>query len=174
MTQAAEPVQTRRQMKYLSVHDLVWLNATITGETQPFNYVALEEAMAAQYSYGESRDVPRQAANLLDTLVNKAPFQCGNVRTGFIATAAFLSANGYALKVGDDEAARILRAVHDRATSPWNAVGALSEPADIGLRPGATLRALITHLLNTRTDALRQLAPCDEAGPAGAVNAAAR
>src|SRR5438105_9699553 len=93
-----------RMMQYLSVHDLVWINGTIMGTTVDFDYQRLEAAMAAQYSYGVSTNTPEQAANLLEAMVAKKPFDYGNLRTGFVATAAFLDANGYALKPGDSNA----------------------------------------------------------------------
>ena len=47
-----------REMQYLSVYDIVWINTTLAGRALPFDYVNLEEAMAAQYSYGVSTNVP--------------------------------------------------------------------------------------------------------------------
>lgn len=149
-------------MHYLSVHDLVWINTTVTGKTLRFDYVRLEEAMAAQYAYGDSRNVPAQAANLLATLLFKPPFEYGNRRTAFLAVAAFLNANGHALQVGDEEAAAIFRRVAARELLPDQAIAALSAPADIGLRPGVTLRQLVAHLCNEHADALKRLAEGDE------------
>src|SRR5262245_29666886 len=87
---------------YLSVHDLVCINTTVTGQTLSFDYETLEQAMAAQYSYGDSRNIPVQAANLLSTLISREPFEYGNLRTAFVATAAFLNANGHRIKVEDE------------------------------------------------------------------------
>ncbi len=151
-----------RSMQYLSVHDIVWINSTLMGSSLKFDYVTLEEAMAAQYSYGESKNIPVQAANLLHMLVNKRPFQRGNMRTGFIAVAAFLNGNGYALKVDDAEAARILRALADRQTDALDAVTSLAEPANIGLRPGVSLRTVVTHIFNAHTEAIKMLTAGDE------------
>src|SRR5438477_10114142 len=103
---------------YLSVHDLVWINTTVTGLTLSFDFETLEQAMAAQYSYGDSRDVPGQAANLLHILVEKRPFEYGNTRTAFVAVAAFLGANGYPLQVDDAQMADLIGAVAaDRSTA---------------------------------------------------------
>jgi len=152
----------RIMMQYLSVHDLVWINTTLVGKPLPFDYQRLEEAMAAQYSYGKSTNVPLQAANLLDILVSKRPFAYGNRRTGFCAVTAFLNANGYALKVGDEEAARIMFDLLSGQISALQAIELLSEPAPIGLRPGATLRSLLTHIFNAHADAIQRLREGDE------------
>jgi prophage maintenance system killer protein len=149
-------------MHYLSVHDLVWINNTVAGRTLAFNYETLEAAMAAQYGYGDSTNVPVQAANLLSTLALDKPFELGNRRTAFIATAAFLNANGYALKVDDATADGIIRDVASGSLTGIQAIEALAEPAQIGLRPGATLRALVTHLFNEHAAALKHLAEGDE------------
>lgn len=149
-------------MHYLSVHDLVWINTTLVGKTLTFDYRPLEEAMAAQYSYGESKNVPLQAANLLDTLVTKKPFAYGNRRTGFLAVAAFLNANGYALQVDDAQAAEIVRSLAEKRTTANEAVVALAQPAETGLRPGNSLRSLVTYIFNTHTDALQRLTTGDE------------
>src|SRR5579862_5751254 len=95
-------------MEYLTTHDLVWINNVVTGKVNPFDYVTLEAAMAAQYRYGVSQDVPGQAATLLQALLYKPPFESGNRRTAFVATLTFLNANGYATTAGDAEAADIL------------------------------------------------------------------
>ena len=50
-------------IEYLTTHDLVWINQTITGKVPSYDYVTLEAAMAGQYSYGESQNVAQQAAN---------------------------------------------------------------------------------------------------------------
>ena len=46
-------------MEYLTVHDLVWINNTVTGEVNPYDYVTLEACMAAQYRYGNSQEIGR-------------------------------------------------------------------------------------------------------------------
>jgi death-on-curing family protein len=149
-------------MHYLSVHDLVWINTTLVGKTLTFDYRTLEEAMAAQYSYGESKNVSLQAANLLDTLVAKQPFAYGNRRTGFLAVAAFLNANGYALQVDDSQAADLIRSLAEKRTTAPEAIATLAQPAEIGLRPGNSLRSLVTYIFNTHTAALQSLTPGDE------------
>jgi len=149
-------------MQYLSVHDIAWINSTLAGKTLKFNFVSLEDAMAAQYSYGDSTDVERQAANLLSTLVTKRPFAYGNTRTGFIAVTTFLDGNGYALKVGDSEAAEIVRQVATGQKAAADAIGELAAPAESALRPGVSLRSLVTHIFNAHAEAINLLAAGDE------------
>src|SRR5437763_11388685 len=109
--------RTGSSMEYLTTHDLVWINSSITGDVNDYDYVTLEAAMAGQYSYGDSHNVPRQAANLLERLLCMRPFTRGNVRTAFIATLSFLNANAYATTVDDPTAAQLIRAVADGTKS---------------------------------------------------------
>ncbi len=149
-------------MHYLSVHDLCWINATVVGKTLPFDYERLEAAMAAQYGYGDSRETATQAANFLEALLLCPPFAYGNRRTAFIAVVTFLNANGYALQVEDAEAADVVSRVASRSLSPQEAIQTLARAAEIGLRPGVTLRRLVTHLFNEHTDAVQRLAEGDQ------------
>jgi death-on-curing family protein len=160
--QTTPETQAARQMHYLSVHDFVWINNTVTGKTLAFDYEKLEAAMAAQYSYGDSTHVAVQAANLLGSLLFDPPFEYGNRRTAYVALTTFLNANGHAVVVSDEEAARIVLAVAGRSTTPAQAIDALAHKADIGLRPGVTLRALVTHICNEHADALKALTAGDE------------
>jgi prophage maintenance system killer protein len=144
-------------MHYLSVHDLVWLNTTLTGAAQPYDYERLEACMASQYSYGDSTRTADQAANLLSAFLSKRPFAAGNLRTAFIALATFCSANGLALRLGDEAAASVFSRAASGEISSAQAVAELTEPANIGLRPGVTLRSVVTHLLNQHKDAVARL-----------------
>lgn len=155
-------------MEYLTTHDLVWVNNMITGASQPYNYVTLEAAMAAQYSYGNSENVPTQAANLLQRLLSRKPFPSGNLRTAFIATLTFLNANGYATQVGDEEAAQIVLETAIGRRTPQAAVEALAAPADQPLSGAVTLRKLIAYECNLHTVALTILAKGDPATVAAA------
>ena len=159
MAGASVDVQT---MAYLSVHDIVWINTMLAGRTLRFNYITLEEAMAAQYSYGNSTNVPVQAANLLKVLVAKKPFEFGNIRTGFIATTAFLLANGYALKAEDAQCAETILALANGRISADEAIAALAEPSESAMRPGVTLRSLVTAIFGAHESALQSLAQGDE------------
>lgn len=149
-------------MHYLSVHDIVWINATLTGETVPFDYEKLEAAMAAQYSYGDSTDVAGQAANCLATFILKPPFAYGNLRTAFVAVTTFLNANGFALQVGDAGAAQAIRNLGRGAATAAETIDILAKPAQIALRPGVSLRTLVTHICNEHRGALTTLKEGDE------------
>ncbi|HZP80850.1 MAG TPA: type II toxin-antitoxin system death-on-curing family toxin [Chthonomonadaceae bacterium] len=150
-----------RVIAYLTVHDLVWINTTVTGRVNPYDWVTLEAAMAAQYRYGESQDVPGQAASLLQSLLFKPPFASGNRRTAFIAALTFLNANGYATKVQDREAADIVLSVIRRERTPEQAIAELAAPSQQALPAGLTLRKLITHECNLHVEALKILAEGD-------------
>ncbi len=149
-------------MEYLTVHDLVWINNILTGQVNPYDYVTLEACMAAQYRYGESQDVPGQAASFLNALLSKRPFASGNRRTAFIATLTFLNANGYATKVNDKQAAAIILAVDRGERTPQQAIAELAAPAQQGLPSGITLRKLITHECNLHVEALKRLMEGDD------------
>jgi prophage maintenance system killer protein len=149
-------------LHYLSVHDFVWINSTVLGQTVPFDYEKLEASMAAQYGYLTSGDAPAQAANLLDTMLSARPFKSGNIRTAFIATLVFLTANGYTLQVGDVDAAAMVEKVAAGETTATETIRTLFKPSDLALREGVTLRSLVTHICNEHTEALRLLAEGDE------------
>lgn len=149
-------------MHYLSVHDLVWINTTLTGKTVPYSFEKLEAAMAAQYSYGDSRDTVTQAASFLGSFLTKPPFQYGNLRTAFIATATFLTANGFALQVSEEQAVDIIQRAARKETTPAQAISLLAKPSSAALRPGVSLRQLVTHLINEHAEALKRLASIDE------------
>ena len=147
---------------YLSTHDFVWINSTVTGKSLEFDYEALEEAMAAQYSYGDSTRVQDQAAFMLDKLLTRRPFDYGNLRTAAVALMAFLTANRYSVKGDDAGIAQAIFEVERGNTPALAAVRELSEPSELGLRPGVTLRTLVTYLINERSEVLRLLTAQDE------------
>jgi prophage maintenance system killer protein len=148
-------------MDYLTTHDLIWINSTVTGDVNAYNYVTLEAAMAGQYSYGDSHNIPAQAANLLDRLLCTRPFAVGNVRTALIATLSFLNANGYATRVDDAEAAAIITEVASSRIAAGQAIEALAAPAAEPLASTFTLRKLIAHECNHHATALTLLAEND-------------
>src|SRR5262245_28454437 len=148
-------------MEYLTVHDLVWINQAITGKVPSYDYVTLEAAMAGQYSYGESQDVSRQAANLLGRLLGKKPFAEGNLRTAFIAALTFLNGNGYATLLEDAETARLVQAAARGEQSAQEVIAALAAPAETPLPSVFNLRRLITHECNHHEAALKALAAED-------------
>lgn len=145
---------------YLTTHDIVWINHTVTGKVNRFDYIQLEAAMAAQYQYGDSRDVPVQAANFLQTLLSRPAFACGNLQTAFIATLTFLNANGYATRVGDADAAHLILEVANGQRLAPDAIAALAAPAENPIS-GIPLRALITHECNLHLEALKILADAE-------------
>jgi prophage maintenance system killer protein len=149
-------------IRYLSTHDFVWINNTITGKTLEFEYEALEECMAAQYSYGDSTRVLDQAAFMLHKVLTRRPFAYGNVRTGAVALMAFLTANRYGIKGDDAKCAQTIKSVASGSLTAQDAVHDISEPTELALRPGVTLRTLVTHLLNERREAIRLLTEGDE------------
>ena len=148
-------------MEYLTTHDLVWINSSITGKVNSYNYVTLEAAMAGQYSYGDSHNVALQAANLLERLLGTQPFARGNIRTAFIATLSFLNANGFATKVDDATAAALVTAVSGGIGTAGHAIDGLAAPAAEPLASTVTLRKLIAHEINHHLVALQLLAGND-------------
>ncbi len=148
-------------MEYLTTHDLVWINNSIIGEPQPYHYFNLEASMAGQYGYGPSRNVPEQAATMLERLISKAPFEQGNLRTAYIATLTFLAANGYASQVEDNVAAEIVRSVAIGTKTSLQAVSELTSLSERSLDGGISLRKLISHVCNRHSEALKSLAEAD-------------
>ena len=144
-------------MEYLTTHDIIWINTSVTGTPQGFDYVTLESVMAGQYSYGESNDAPLQAAAMLQRLLAKKPFSAGNKRTAFIATLTFLNANGYATIVADTVAAQLIDEVASGERPPADAINVLTAPAQGGFPGNVTLRRLITHECNLHVEALKTL-----------------
>jgi prophage maintenance system killer protein len=88
---------------YLTVQDILWINLQIVGHTQPWNYATLEEASFYQYSYGDSTNIPAQAARLATGFAKKAPFEKGNEATGLVAALTFLEMNGHTLPWNESE-----------------------------------------------------------------------
>ena len=148
-------------MQYLSVHDLVWINATATGETLHFHYDALEAAMAAQYNYGNSTNVPVQAANMLSKMLEAPIFEHGNRQTAFIAVTAFLVANGFRLVVTDSEAVAIVEKVASSQMEASQAISKLANKAKDDISKQIALRSMVTHLFNEHREAISHLARGD-------------
>ncbi len=154
--------QLKPMLHYLSVHDFVWINSTVLGRTVPFDYERLEASMAAQYGYLQSGDAPVQVANLLDTMLSARPFKSGNLRTAFIATLVFMTANKYTLQVPDVEVADLVMKTAAGEIAAAAAISTMFKPSDLALREGVSLRTLVTHICNEHTEALRLLAEVDE------------
>ncbi len=118
--------------------------------------------MAAQYAYGKSNDAVGQAGNLLSVMLTTRPFKAGSVRTAFIATVVFLTANKYTLAVEDAEAAGLIRQVEKGEIEAGEAIARLFKSSDLQLREGVTLRSLVAHICNEHLGALKLLAEGDE------------
>lgn len=87
-------------MQYLTVQDIIWINALAMKSPQRFDFSRLEEASYYQYAYGGSNDLAGQASRLLSGFRQQAPFEAGNDVTAFVAFVALLKANGKGLKEG--------------------------------------------------------------------------
>ncbi|NUQ71002.1 MAG: hypothetical protein HUU17_09300 [Chthonomonadales bacterium] len=85
-------------MYYLSLHDMVWINAQIVSSGTPLDYEALEAGMAAQYAYGDSRDIRSQAGWMAEASLRHTAFRSGSVRTALLSVAVFLHGNGAELR----------------------------------------------------------------------------
>lgn len=96
----------------LTVPDFLWLNLQICQKPQQYHAGRLEEAVFAQYQYGESADVLSQASSFLVHFRRLRPFTHGNDACAFIGAAAFLKMNGFRLRVDARDAA-------DWATAVW-------------------------------------------------------
>lgn len=95
-------------MRYLTVHDVIWINTAVTGSPQRYDFDRLENAVYNQYAYGQSRDVLAQGARLLARLLRDRPFEQGSELTALVATMVFLRLNGYTLQMGADEVQSVL------------------------------------------------------------------
>lgn len=154
-------LETDRTYVYLSTYDFVWINTTVTGEANPYDYVVLEACMAGQYRYGDADDsIVAHAAPMFERLLLRQPFEEGNQRTALIALFTFLNTNGYAIAVSDAEAARLTLAVESGDMSAESAVATMAAPAK-GNLGGVSLRKLVVHECNHHADALRLLADQD-------------
>lgn len=147
-------------MRYMSVHDLVWIDSVVTGVAPEFQHDNAEACMAAQYGYGNSTDVLGQASALLDTLIRVRPFDQGNVRTAYVATIAFLMMNGRRLRLAPAELAEAVARVASGEQDASAAVEVISEPCS-GSVPVGSVRPLVTRICGEHADALRRLAERD-------------
>lgn len=88
-------------IQYLTVQDVIWLNTRITGETNDFQFMKLEEGTFYQYAYGSAQGVVPQAARFVVGLLKNQPFSRGNEATALAAVLLFLRANGYTFETVD-------------------------------------------------------------------------
>lgn len=146
-------------MEYLTSHDIVWINTLVTGAPQPYNYIALESAMAGQYGYENSQDALSQAATFLRRLLFTPPFAQGNRRTALIATLVFLQRNGYRVALSNEELVRTLLDVERGALEPREAVEKMSAPWEP--EQSEDLRTLVLETCLQHAEALTQALPGD-------------
>ncbi|MGQ9487051.1 MAG: type II toxin-antitoxin system death-on-curing family toxin [Armatimonadota bacterium] len=116
-------------MRYLTVHDVIWINTAVTGSPQRYHFDRLENAVYSQYSYGQSRDVLAQAARMFRRLLQDKPFEQGDELTALVATMVFLRLNGYTLQIGADEVQTILAQVAQGQMHTGEFVSQRAQPA---------------------------------------------
>lgn len=139
-----------RTVRYLSVHDLVWIHTALVGAPAAFDYERLESCMAAQYGYGDSTDVGGQACALLHRCLRERPFDCANRPLAVVAVLAFLAANGMALGWSDEE----LTAAAARIEAGEDLVAPVRPSAS---HASASIRSIVTATLAERAALLRAL-----------------
>lgn len=144
-------------MRYLTTHDIAFINSLVTGKIQPPNYITLESAMAAQYSYGPGDEIANRASILLRRLVTTPSFVSGNSRTALIATLSFLSANGYKITVTDEEVVGAIQSFTSQKISAIEAVRQLGLEADQALSIPVGLRELIKNECIQHSSAIQNL-----------------
>jgi prophage maintenance system killer protein len=115
-------------VRCLTNQDLVWLNTTITGVTQAYDYFAVESAIAGQYSYGINDNTLLAAATAYQRTMMALPFTHGNRRTGFTAMASFLAANGWQLTRDTASLVSALALLENHSTSATAVLGNVVEP----------------------------------------------
>lgn len=149
------------ELHYLTSYDIVWVNQVATGDRQQYDYVRLEACMGAQYGYVNSTHTLAQAGSFMAALLSNRPFSSGNRRTALLAALTFLVANGLSITAADEELARAVAEVDEGHAASEAAVGALTRPGSAALPEWLTLRALVSHLANRHSAALKLLAPGD-------------
>ena len=154
-------------IRYLTVHDLVWVNNVVTGKKLNFDYEKLEACMAAQYQYGDSSNVKKQAAYFLQKLLTKPAFECGNKRTAFIATGVFLLCNGFFMKAQGDQLASIFQRYIQGELNANDVIEMLVDSAQTNQLDDVTIREMITLLCSQESETLQHLAREDDAKTPG-------
>jgi prophage maintenance system killer protein len=98
-------------LRYLTVQDVLWIDALLYGASRQFRALDLEEATSYQFGYGTSTDLTGQAARFLKGFLEKSPFEGDNEATAFVAFCAFLRLNEKLLKLKDADAPQWLENV---------------------------------------------------------------
>lgn len=130
-------------MRYLTVHDVIWVNTAVTGSPQSYEFDRLENAVYSQYSYGDSRNVLTQAARMFRRLLLDKPFEQGNEWTALVATMTFLRLNGYTLRIDAQEVQTILPQLAQGQLSVREFVLQRAQPLE---GTESSLRAVVTQV----------------------------
>ncbi|GBC95239.1 hypothetical protein HRbin16_01026 [bacterium HR16] len=130
-------------MRYLTVHDVIWINTAVTGSPQRYQFDRLENAVYSQYSYGDSRNVLTQAARMFRRLLLDKPFEQGNEWTALVAAMTFLRLNGYTLRIDAEEAQTVLSQLADGRMSVREFVLQRAQPLE---EAGGSLREVVTQV----------------------------
>lgn len=130
-------------MRYLTVHDVIWINTAATGSPQRYQFDRLENAVYSQYSYGDSRNVLTQAARMFRRLLLDKPFEQGNEWTALVATATFLRLNGYTLRIDAEEVQTILTQLAQGRLGVREFVLQRAQPLE---EAGGTLREVVAQV----------------------------
>lgn len=130
---------------------MLWLNLQVTQSVQHYRFADLEEATFYQYQYGQSTDVPKQAARFLSGFLEKAPFAEGNELTAAVAFHAYLALNGYTTQVVDADT--LIRLGQNYAEPESLLIVAKPQDHDHGhdhddVQSHRPTRAVLTDLLN--------------------------
>ena len=147
-------------MFYLTVHDIVWLNSQLAGRDVAFDYETLEAAVAAQYGYGDSRDVMGQAAEFAEKLLRSSPFQQGNLATGLLCVGVYLLGNGVEAPASGAGLADTVRDVRDGRSAGAAVVAALAGNAAARTPSGGSVpgvRAIAARVQASSAQALGSL-----------------
>jgi death-on-curing protein len=96
-------------MRYLTVEEVLEINAEVMGEGHTLRDIGLLESAVARpqaSAFGADAypDLASKAAALLHSLVLNHAFVDGNKRTAVLATLVFLNLNGYAVRWNQQEA----------------------------------------------------------------------
>jgi prophage maintenance system killer protein len=139
---------------YLTVQDILWIHQKVYKPGGQFVYTKLEEATYLQYSYGNSTNIFKQAANLLVKFPKIAPFTEANVPTSFVAFGAFLRMNGYTLNLPDNEAAAWVKRAQEGSI---DASSALEKLAEMNGEEGVSPEDAIAFVLESYPETIKAL-----------------
>ncbi len=145
-------------MRYLTNHDLVWINYTVTGRKYPFSYAALEAAMAAQYTYLSNQSPVDLASALMRKLITDSPFAQGNRRTAFVAAMVFLEANGFSTHDDALLMSKTLLAIEPAGSDSKQDLEVVKPSENSHFPHTSSLREIVSHVCTRYSDALRVMA----------------